>query len=152
MVQKSTDSVIKVIFVCYGNACRSPMAEIICNSFGKKKIIAESAEVCPALPHIDVDKPTIAVMEEISLDISKHKPRHIHSVDLSPFDILINMSPVAAQDLFENYQPFSGKIIEWDVTDPRGRSPIIYRKVRDDLRGRVSALIKDLAGVGKNDN
>ena len=145
MIQKGMNSAVKIIFICYGNACRSPMAEMMCNSYGKGEVFAESAGVHPALPHIEVDEPTIAAMREIGIDISRHKPRHIRSVDLSSFDLLVNMSPLTIRDFLRDYQRFRGKIIEWNVVDPRGRSQRTYREARDDLREKVLSLIKNLA-------
>ena len=144
MIEKKDDSAIKVIFICYGNACRSAMAEMICNAYGKGEVVSESAGVHPALPYIEVDQPTIIAMREIGIDISCHKPKHIRSLDLSFFDVLINMSPLPSKDLLKHSRTFKGIIIEWAVIDPRGRSPMIYRKVRDDLKKKVLDLIKTL--------
>ncbi len=144
MLQRDINPAVRVIFVCYGNACRSPMAEMLCNSYGNGEIIAESAGVHPLLPYIDVNEPTIAVMKEIGIDISRHQPRHIRSVNLSPFGLLINMSPLAPRDFLRDSRSFNGKIIEWDVVDPRGGPPRVYREVRDDLKEKVLDLIKNL--------
>lgn len=149
MTQKGDDSVIKVIFICYGNVCRSPMAEMMCNLYGKGKVVAESAGVHPFLPSIpalpsiiEVDQQTIDVMREIGIDISRHKPRHISSVNLSSFDILINMSPFSAKELLGFSRTLKGKIIKWNVVDPRGGSLRIYRGVRSDLEKKVLKMIE----------
>lgn len=135
----------KVLFVCLGNACRSPMAEKLCNLYGKGKVIADSAGVHPALPNVLVDLETIEVMKEVGIDISSYEPKHIDCVDISSFDVVVNMSPFPASEILRLYSPnFKGKVIEWKITDPRGRPKEIYRSVRDCLKEKVLELIREL--------
>ena len=136
---------IVVLFVCLGNACRSPMAEKICNAYGEGKIVADSAGVHEALPNILLDQATIDVMRDIGIDITTHKPKHIVTVDSARFDVMVNMAPLPTQGVVTSYLPnFEGRMLEWTVTDPRGQSRNVYESVRDDLKEKVFGLIQEL--------
>ena len=53
----------RVLFVCVGNACRSPMAEGLANHYGSDVLRAASAGLAPTQ---EIPEDTVAVMEEIA--------------------------------------------------------------------------------------
>lgn len=137
----------RILFICHGNACRSAMAEKIANTLWSEMFCADSAGTHAVLPFVNMDRNTIEVMDEIGIDISRHKPKHVSTINPESFDILVNMSPIPGKKLIENYFPtFKGKVIEWKVVDPRGYGKDIYRSVRDHLAQGIEELARGIKG------
>jgi len=122
----------KVLFVCIGNTCRSPMAEGFANKYGSDVLVARSSGLSPVL---SVIPETVAIMEELNIDISGHVPMLYDPFLAGQYDLVINMSG------FRLPGKPPRELIEWKVTDPYMNSAEVYRKVRDDLEERVMQLI-----------
>lgn len=125
---------IKVLFVCIGNSCRSQMAEGFARAYGSDVLIAASAGTGPA---ISVSRDTIRVMNEKNIDVSAHFPKALSHLGRSRFDLVINMS---GQKLPDTLPPTRS----WDVVDPIGEPIETFRTVRDEIEGRVMRLIIEL--------
>jgi len=126
----------RVLFLCLGNACRSPMAEGFANHYGKGWLTAYSAGSKPAgiiMPN------TIEVMQEKGIDISRQESKGISEINLLLMhwivildETLVNSIPV---DSIES------DIIHWFVSDPVGQPIDAYRRVRDEIEERVLKFI-----------
>ena len=125
----------RVLFVCIGNMCRSPMAEGIARHAGKDLLEVYSAGTHPTGV---VSEDAIEIMRELKIDISKASSKSLLDVPLSDMDIVISMAPKRARDIVP--RGFRGKTIDWDVDDPVGRSLTTFRRVR----GEIDALVKQL--------
>ena len=78
----------RILFVCYGNVCRSPMAEGLAKHILGKRAQVESAAFEPVFDRA-VDN-AIKVMKDLyDIDISAHQPRHLLSVSRDDFDYVI---------------------------------------------------------------
>jgi protein-tyrosine-phosphatase len=78
---------------------------------------------------------TRAVLRERNVDLGDHMPRSLDELDLSGFDLIVNMSGM-------KLPPGIGVPVEdWAVSDPYGSSESVYRKVCDDIESRVMRLI-----------
>jgi len=124
----------RVLFLCIGNACRSPMAEGFARTYGADVLHAQSAGLAPALA---VAPLTHHVMLEKNIDLGDCYPKELEHVD-GPVDLIINMSghDVPAQN---------GEQVElWEVRDPIGESDEVFRQVRDQIEQRVLQLIERL--------
>lgn len=151
---QETKKLVRILFVCYGNAARSVMAEYFCNTFGEGRIIAESAGTHPFLereitPELQgrLLRATRPAMKELGIDVSSHRSRHIQQADISSFDMLVNMSPISFMDLLNRYSPdFKGTVKEWSVPDPGDSSLTAVRMARDTVKEKVLFLIKEIKG------
>ena len=126
----------RVLFVCIGNACRSPMAEAFAKAYGSDVLEAYSAGLAPALAAAPL---THAVMQEKNIDLGDFYPKEIeHTLSLIPgqVDLIVNMSGYRL--------PLRAPVEEWDVRDPIGESEQVFRQVRDEIERRVLALIEVL--------
>jgi len=121
----------RVLFVCIGNSCRSQMAEAFARAHGRSIIEPASAGVYPASM---VAPDTIRAMAEKGLDLKGQFPKNVSQVDLSKFDLIVDMSG----GLMEGAPKVQVEI--WDVPDPIVMDYDQHCRVRD----RVELLVKDL--------
>lgn len=136
-------SKINILFVCYGNACRSVMAENLANYFYGETAVADSAGTHEDLPHIYLDVETMKVMRELGIDIAKHEPKSIEVVT-GFFDVVINMSRVDNEVLRSSKPNLQDATwIFWDVPDPRGKPIEAYSRVREMLKEKIALLLKE---------
>jgi arsenate reductase len=122
----------KVLFVCIGNTCRSPMAEGFANHYGSDVLIAESAGVSPVQAIIPE---TVAIMNEVNVDVSGHVPRWYDARAAENFDVVVNMSGFALPG-----KP-PRELITWNIKDPFRQRPEVYRQVRAELENKVMQLV-----------
>jgi arsenate reductase (thioredoxin) len=125
----------RVLFVCIGNACRSPMAEAFANQYGGDVLSATSAGLAP-LQKIPLE--TVAAMNEINVDVSRHVPRRYDPFEAVDCDLVINMAGYRLPG------PPGKEVVQWQVKDPYQASAEAYRAVRNDLEQRVMRLILEL--------
>ena len=77
---------IRVLFVCIGNSCRSPMAEGFANYYGNHLLEASSAGSRP----VGIIQPeTIHIMQESGIDISRQTSKGLRDVNLEWMDWVI---------------------------------------------------------------
>jgi len=123
-----------VLFVCVGNSGRSQMAEAFFNHMAGGKARAISAGTKPASA---VDPRTIEVMREVGIDISGAKPKALTMEMLDRADRVVTMGCGA-----EGVCPASFVETEdWQLEDPKGKSLEEVRRIRDEIRTRVTRLL-----------
>jgi arsenate reductase (thioredoxin) len=124
----------RVLFVCIGNSCRSPMAEALARHLAPDAIAASSAGVTP-LGYVSPS--TRTVLEEIGISIASQESKPLREKDVASADLLINMT---GGPVFHGSTP----VEDWQVPDPFGRDLAVYRRTRDELERRVTELAKRL--------
>ena len=130
----------RVLFVCIGNSCRSPMAEAIARHKHADILDAESAGVSPAPI---VQPQTYECLKEAGVPLEPNrKPRKIEDVEWGSMHLIVNMSAAGILPLLPGYK---GNNLIWDVDDPIGKPLADYRKSRDRIEklvGRLAELLK----------
>lgn len=85
----------RILFVCHGNICRSPMAEFIFNDMLKKRgilgVISESAATSTEEIGNGVHRGTAAILRRLGIDCSFKRARQITRADFEQFDLIIGM-------------------------------------------------------------
>lgn len=142
---------MKILFVCTGNTCRSPMAQAIAEDYIKKHNI-KNIEVssCGIYPEIgaNASKNAVEVMKELGIDISNHKARQFDANDITDSDIIAVMSPQHMALLSVAGVPEDKIIIlGGGIHDPYGSNIDTYRSCRDKISLEVTALIDKITGV-----
>lgn len=131
---------MRVLFVCTGNICRSPMAEAIARDRG---IEAESAGSW-ALDGNGATAPAVAVMGELGIDLNDHRARSIRDIDLSTYDVIYAMTPEHVGELeAEGARSELLHPLGIPIDDPYGLPIDVYRRVRDE----ITAAIDERLGV-----
>ena len=130
-----------VLFCCTRNAIRSPMAEGILKMLHGKRIFVDSAGVRGA----EVDGFAVAVMDEIGLDLTRHRAKTFDELEDTSFDLIVSLSPEAQHRAVEMTRTMAAEIEFWNTMDPsiveghREARLEAYRQVRDGLMARIQA-------------
>ena len=141
---------IKIMFLCTGNSCRSQMAEGFARDFGKGLIEPYSAGIVAA----GVNPRAAAVMKEAGIDISKQKSEEINGDLLRTMDIVVTLCGNAEESC--PYTPPVIKRIHWPIKDPVGtigtEEEIMkeFRRTRDEIKKKMRELINSLKTKGDN--
>jgi len=95
---------VKVLFVCLGNICRSPMAEFLFKEYVKKQGVEndfyiESAATSDEELGNPVHYGTRRVLENLGIDCAAKRARKITLSDYSHFDYIIGMDETNRRDL-----------------------------------------------------
>lgn len=92
----------KILMVCLGNICRSPLAEgILASKLPKDKFIVDSAGTGSWHIGRQPDERSIAVAKKYKLDISKQKGRQFTKSDFDAFDYIYVMDISNYQDVIQ---------------------------------------------------
>src|SRR6202171_3538108 len=131
-----------VLFACGMNTVRSPMAAALLKQMLGTSLYVGSAGVRKG----ELDPFAVAAMEEIGLDIAKHKPMTIEELEdwegLN-FDLIVTLSPEAHHRALEVTRTLGADVEYWPTADPtaiegtREQRLDAYREVRDQLAQRI---------------
>jgi len=133
---------LAVLFACGLNSVRSPMAAALFAQIFGRGIYVASAGVRKG----DLDPFAVAVMAEIGLDISRHKPVTFEEIDEWEglnFDLIITLAPEAHHRALELTRTSGVDVEYWPTADPSGvegsreQRLDAYREVRDQLLARI---------------
>jgi arsenate reductase len=124
---------LHVLFVCIGNACRSPMAEAIAKREGADVLEASSAGLYPLGEIPDETQETLSRNGYSAVGLSS-KP--ITNKAWNEADLVINLSGRIRDIAFDD----PAKVEDWDVEDPYGANPAFYQTILEHLQQRIRLL------------
>ena len=136
--------VLKVMFLCTGNSCRSQMAEGFARRLGRGIVEPYSAGLMAA----GVNRHAAAVMQEAGIDISGQLSKEIDWDLLRTMDVIVTLCANALESC-----PVTPKEItryHWPIKDPVGATGTEeqimteFRKARDEIRDHVARLVQEL--------
>jgi arsenate reductase len=134
---------LKVLFLCSENACRSQMAEGLVNHDLAGLVQAFSAGVRPSR----VNPRAIQVMAELGIDIRHHRSKSVDELAEERFDLVITLCEQTQGQC--PFFPGETEIMHVGFPDPAratGNEEEImaaFRQVRDDLREKLISLLKE---------
>jgi len=135
---------VKVLFVCYGNSCRSQMAEALANDRGAGKVRAFSAGSNPLGV---ISQGTREVLREKGITLEGHSSKGLQDVPVSEMDVVVEMGYGVTCAVPAD---FKGRLIQWNIPDPFGLDWDHFREVRDLIENEVRTLLADLEGDSGN--
>ncbi len=130
----------KIIFVCTGNTCRSPMAEGYLKSKKRKNIEIISRGL--AADGSEVSENSRLAMSELGIDISAHVSRQLTFADIDETAVFICMSSSHA-DILEGLGIDKMKIFVLGIGDPFGADLETYKACRDEIIDGIDEFIED---------
>jgi arsenate reductase (thioredoxin) len=130
---------VKVLFVCIGNSCRSPMAEAIARKDAPQEIEASSAGLAPLGFVAEMTTKTL-LRNGYAVDGLASKP--ISREAWESADIVVNMSGRVREFAFRNFRGHA-KVEDWEIEDPYGDSQK-YQGTYEMVQRRVLELARRL--------
>jgi arsenate reductase len=125
-----------VLFVCVHNAGRSQMAAGYLRDLAGDRVEVLSAG---SEPKDEINPVAVEAMAEEGIDIAGNTPQILTVDAVKESDVVITMGCGDACPIFP------GKRYEdWELEDPAGKDLTTVRRVRDDIRGRIEALLAEL--------
>jgi arsenate reductase (thioredoxin) len=126
----------EVLFVCVENAGRSQMAAGLLDAAAEGRVHVRSAGSNPAER---INANVVEAMEELGIDVSAEFPKPMTDEVVRAADVVITMGCGDACPVYP------GKTYrDWEVEDPAGKSLDDVRRIRDEIGGRVDALLAEL--------
>jgi protein-tyrosine-phosphatase len=131
-----------VLFACGLNSVRSPMAAALFRHLFGRAAYVGSAGVRTG----ELDPFAVAVMDEVGLDISKHRPmtfEELEDWEGLNFDLIVTLSPEAHHKALDLTRTIAADVEYWPTQDPTGQEGSraqrldAYREVRDMLGARI---------------
>jgi protein-tyrosine-phosphatase len=137
-----TTQPLAVLFACGLNSVRSPIAAGLFSQIFGRAIYAASAGVRKG----ELDPFAVAVMDEIGIDISRHKPitlEELEDWEGLNFDLIVTLAPEAHHRALELTRTSAVDVEYWPTADPAGvegsreQRLAAYREVRDQLLAHI---------------
>lgn len=135
---------IKLLFLCTGNSCRSQMAEGYARQFGGDKVSVKSAGI---VAH-GKNPRAITIMAEDGIDISGQESTPLTDEMLQWADWVITVCGHADEQC-PTLPPGTRKI-HWPLEDPakaKGTEDEImakFRQIREEIKSRTSELLNTI--------
>lgn len=135
----------RVLFVCSGNTCRSPLAEYIFRAEIKKRKI-KFVDSASAGLFADVggalSRGSAACLDRMKLDYSKFKPRQLKNklIESSYLVICMTQDQKSLIDGFDNVYSVRD-IIGYDIPDPYGHPQSVYDETAERIHSVAVEII-----------
>lgn len=129
---------LKLLFVCIGNTCRSPLAEAIARGLGNQSIEASSAGI---RPFGRIMAATVETLESMGYDGTGLASKGLDDLDLESFDVIVSLLGPAGL----SYLPRSlaAQLEGWSIRDPYGEDEEVYFAVARELEDRIRRLLAE---------
>lgn len=146
---------MKVVFICTGNTCRSPMAEGILKDLAEKDKLNVNVKSVGTHASLNANASNFAIvaMKDIGIDISNHKSDQVNSELLDKTDLVLTMSNSHKKAILLQYPFMKDKVFllnEYaygtaiDIEDPFGAPLRYYEQARDEIYEAMLEVIKKL--------
>lgn len=136
-----------VLLVCYGNICRSPMAEGFLNRMLEKNGKSVEVKVISAGLHAYGGSPTAEAIETMrieGIDISDFMSKQLTEELIEEADLILTMRKQYSDDILSRYpeaehkvftlKEFAGETENLDVEDPYGEGMRAYRACAKEIK------------------
>lgn len=128
-----------VLFICYLNSIRSPMAEGLMKKLAGDNVFVQSCGLATG----DLDEMMVSVMAEVGVDMSGHVATALVDLQDGFYDIVIAFTPDAAKSAEVAFKDTDTVIEMWPLPDPTAGSLDVrammnnYRAMRTNIEQRL---------------
>jgi protein-tyrosine-phosphatase len=150
----------KILFVCTGNLCRSPMAEALFRHRAGDdpgwEAVSAGTYAAEGLP---ASENAVLALEELGIDLSRHRSQPLTPELVESADLIVVMTDEHRCRVMEAFPAVGNRVfliksfgtskVATDVTDPYGGSFNTYKRIRDEIDRALSDLILFIR-TGKN--
>jgi arsenate reductase len=126
----------EILFLCVHNAGRSQIAAAFAREIGRDRVVVHSAGSDPSE---SLNPAVIEAMAEVGLDISSESPTKLTEELGLRADVIVTMGCGDACPVY-----LGTRYEDWVLDDPHGKDLDSVRVIRDEIRGRVEALVSEL--------
>jgi arsenate reductase (thioredoxin) len=126
----------EVLFVCVQNAGRSQMAAGLMNLRAAGRVHVRSAGSDPAEA---INPAVVEAMAELGIDLHEEFPKPLTDEVVRAADAVITMGCGDACPIYPGK-----RYLDWELEDPAGQDIETVRAIREDIDGRVQALLAEL--------
>ena len=126
----------RVLFVCRQNAGRSQISEALFRLAADERHEVRSAGTTPAA-HVHPE--VVEAMREVGVELSDRAPHELDRADAEWADLVVTMGCGDACP----YIP-GKRYVDWELRDSAGLPVGEVRAIRDDIRARIAALVREL--------
>lgn len=144
---------MNILFVCTGNTCRSPLAEVIFNSkCDLPEVKADSAGISVVPNSICSGNSSFLVSKKFNINIEQRLAKQLTAESLKKFDLILTMTSYIREAILINFSEVNNKVfsllqyveIEGDILDPFGGSLEIYEDTFSQLEKVIDLLLGKL--------
>lgn len=132
---------MKILFVCSGNAYRSPVAEALLKKL-KPEIVVDSAGIDPASLISEYAKKYLS--RENAHNFLKKTPEGLDDKKLNEYDLIIAMEPRHKDHVLSRCPECRDKMVVWNIEDPyflpHGYAEKIFKQIKDKVSELVNSL------------
>ncbi|MCM8822525.1 MAG: Sua5/YciO/YrdC/YwlC family protein [Candidatus Omnitrophica bacterium] len=126
----------KVLFVCSGNSCRSPMAQAILKSFVATSIDVISAGIEPNF-YGSMTRESIEVLKETGINVQNFVSKNLTREMLEFSDLVFVMEEKHRERVLQLFPQAYDRVFVLNVQDPAGSDIFKYRQIRDIIKQRI---------------
>lgn len=127
-----------VLFVCVENAGRSQMAEAFFRKYAPAKFNVISAGTTPSS---QLNPTVVQVMKEVGIDMMQQSPKTLSNEMIEKSSKTVNMG---CMDRESCPALFVKDVLDWNISDPKGKSIDDVREIRDQILKKVLQLIESI--------
>ena len=133
---------MNILYVCIHNSGRSQMAEAFTRELAAERGLAVEVESAGTLGGKSLNPGAVQVMDELGISMASQSPKLITQAMADAADRIITMGCGVDADAC----PARILVTEdWGLDDPAGQDLDVVRRIRDEVRDRVTQLLDEIA-------